>query len=158
LNPQVDCGASLDPVVRHARAEDAEAIATLCEQLGYPTPPATIRERLADLAVHADHGVLVGECAGQVQGWLHISITRALEYGSCAEILGLVVDAQSRSSGVGKALVEEAERWVKARGVSELRVRSRDTRERAHRFYLREGFAFWKRQVVFRKAVDSGSE
>jgi GNAT superfamily N-acetyltransferase len=139
--------------VRTAGAADSAGIAALCEQLGYPTTAKAIAVRLEGLLGSADHRVLVGLIDGRVLGWLHAAVTRALEYEPCAEILGLVVDAPARGSGVGAALVAAAEVWARGRGVQEMRVRSRDTRERAHRFYLRAGYAVWKRQVVFRKQV-----
>ena len=70
------------------------------------------------------------------------------------EILGLVVDESARSRGVGARLVAAAELWATGLGLPEMRVRSRDTRERAHRFYLNAGYEIWKRQVVFRKRID----
>ena len=139
--------------VRPADAADSDAIAALCEQLGYPTAGVAIAARLEDLSGSADHRVLVGLHDGKVAGWLHVAVTRALEYEPCAEILGLVVDAAVRGAGIGAALVAQAEAWARARGLREMRVRSRETRERAHRFYQRAGYETWKRQVAFRKAL-----
>lgn len=139
--------------VRRADAADSARIASLCEELGYPTAESAIATRLESLLRSADHLVLVGLRDGQVSGWLHAAVTRALEYEPCAEILGLVVDASARGCGIGAALVAEAEAWAREQGLREMRVRSRETRERAHRFYLRAGYEVWKRQVVFRKAL-----
>jgi GNAT superfamily N-acetyltransferase len=139
--------------VREARDADASAIAQLCAQLGYPTTADAIGRRLAALADPREHVVLVGLRDAVVIGWLHAAITRALEYEPCAEILGLVVDDAARGLGVGAQLVAQAEVWARGCGVPEMRVRSRETRERAHRFYLRCGYEIWKRQVVFRKRL-----
>lgn len=138
--------------VRTAVATDAEAIAALCVQLGYPTAGSDIARRLAGLGAN-EHRVFVGLQDDRVVGWLHVAVTRALEYEPCAEILGLVVDAPARSLGLGNALVAAAEVWARGAGVGEIRVRSRDTRERAHEFYRRCGYEEWKRQVVFRKRI-----
>lgn len=143
--------------VRHATHTDATSIATLCSQLGYPTEASAIERRLARLLDHPEHGVWVAVRDGQTLGWLHASVTRALEYEPCAEILGLVVDEAARSGGVGAALVVAAEHWASALGLPEMRVRSRDSRERAHAFYRRCGYAEWKRQLVFRKTLPQGS-
>jgi GNAT superfamily N-acetyltransferase len=139
--------------VRRACATDSPQIAALCAELGYPTAGPAIARRLESLAGAVDHLVLVGLVDEVVVGWLHVAVTRALEYEPCAEILGLVVDAPARSSGVGGALVRDAEAWARGLGLGEMRVRSRETRERAHQFYLRAGYEVWKRQVVFRKAL-----
>jgi GNAT superfamily N-acetyltransferase len=139
--------------IRAARMEDAEALAGLCAQLGPEASADAMRARVVALDGNPEHAVRVAVLDGRVQGWIHVAMTRALEYEPCAEILGLVVDAQARSRGLGAALVGTAEAWARARGVPELRVRSRDTRAEAHRFYQREGFALWKRQLVFRKGL-----
>ena len=139
--------------LRRARASDSPSIARLCAELGYPTAGEAIAARLQHLDGAGDHLVVVGLLDDEVVGWLHAAVTRALEYEPCAEILGLVVDAAARSRGVGAALVAEAEAWARGLGLREMRVRSRDTRERAHRFYQRAGYAVWKRQVVFRKSL-----
>ena len=140
--------------VRRVSAADSASIAALCEQRGYATSATAIEARLASLLDSAEHLVLVGLRDGEVKGWLHAAVTRALEYEPCAEILGLVVDAAARGGGIGAALVQEAEAWAGGLGLREMRVRSRDTRERAHRFYQRAGYEVWKRQVVFRKALE----
>lgn len=140
--------------VRRAGPMDSAEIARLCEQLGYATAGASIAARLAGLQGSTEHLVLVGVRGDAVAGWLHAAVTRALEYEPCGEILGLVVDETARSIGVGAALVREAEAWAQGMGLGEMRVRSRETRERAHRFYLRAGYEVWKRQVVFRKTLD----
>jgi GNAT superfamily N-acetyltransferase len=139
--------------VRAARVEDAEALARLCAQLGPEATPAEMRARFEALQGNAEHAVRVAVLDGEVRGWIHVAMTRALEYEPCAEILGLVVDAEARSHGLGATLVAAAETWARQQGVPELRVRSRDTRTDAHRFYRREGFPLWKRQLVFRKSL-----
>ena len=43
--------------------------------------------------------------------------------------------------------------WARAQGFASMRVRSNVIRERAHRFYEREGYARIKAQAVFRKPL-----
>ena len=69
---------------------------------------------------------------------------RLMEMLYCGRILvidDLVTDVDARSRGYGGALIawlsEEAER----RGCTQLHLDSRVHRERAHRFYIREGFS-----------------
>jgi len=61
-----------------------------------------------------------------------------------------VLDA-ARSLGVGARLLAAAEAWSRDAGFARMRVRSNVVRERAHRFYVREGYVERKRQVVFEK-------
>jgi GNAT superfamily N-acetyltransferase len=52
-------------------------------------------------------------------------------------------------------LVTRAEQWALSRGVKEMLVRSRISREDAHRFYLREGYERTKTSAVFGKHLAS---
>jgi GNAT superfamily N-acetyltransferase len=98
--------------------------------------------------------VLVAESGeGRVVGWLHVAARTQLTEDASAEILGLVVDESARGNGIGAALVRAAEEWARAQGCVRIRVRSRDTRERAHRFYEREGYARNKVQLVLHKPL-----
>jgi hypothetical protein len=56
---------------RRPPADDAAALAALAEQLGYPTTPAQVAQRLAELDASAEHAVWVAEGAGgRVAGWV----------------------------------------------------------------------------------------
>jgi GNAT superfamily N-acetyltransferase len=141
--------------IRTARAYDATPIAELAGELGYPANRQQIATRLAGVESEPSARVLVAEGAqGAVVGWLHVAVRAQLTEDSCAEILGLVVAEGSRGEGIGAALVRAAEAWARGEGCTRIRVRSRDTRERAHRFYEREGYARNKVQVVLHKTLD----
>ncbi len=140
--------------VRPARSEDARILAELATQLGYAADAAQIGDRLA--RVRADHfgEVMVAvDAQSTVLGWAHVVPRLQLEDAPFAELAGLVVDAGARGRGVGALLLHAAEDWARTHGFAQFRVRSNVLRERAHRFYLREGYAERKRQVVFVKAL-----
>jgi GNAT superfamily N-acetyltransferase len=63
------------------------------------------------------------------------------------------VDEGQRSLGAGAKLLEAAEQWAKARGCQGISVRSNVVRERAHGFYLRNGYEHYKTQKAFRKPL-----
>ena len=142
-------------LIRHVAPNDAEALAALAGQLGYPSTPAEIEARLRLLHAHPDlHAVYVAEDpGGAVAGWLHVFVSAHLESDAFAEVGGLVVDERQRGGGVGEALVRQAEAWARERGLGQPRVRSNVVRERAHRFYERQGFERLKDQVVFQKRL-----
>ncbi|HET9439595.1 MAG TPA: GNAT family N-acetyltransferase [Longimicrobiales bacterium] len=52
-----------------------------------------------------------------------------------------VTDERARSSGYGKQLMDWLKTEAREHGCTELQLISRVTRERAHRFYFREGFS-----------------
>jgi GNAT superfamily N-acetyltransferase len=140
--------------VRLARAGDAVALADLCTQLGYPSTPAELVERLESILGHPDHVVFVAELeTGGVAGFLHAFSGMILETGSRAEILGLVADAAQRGQGIGRSLVTEAERWAQSKGHQMLHVRCNVLRTRAHTFYEGLGFRCSKTQKNFQKAL-----
>jgi len=144
------------PVVRVRRAveEDAAALAGLAVQLGYPCEPREAEERLRALLPPTDHAVFVAETAeGAIAGWLHVSLRRLIELPLRAEVNALIVDEAWRSLGAGKLLLEVAERWAKERGCQNINLRSNVLRERAHGFYLREGYEHYKTQKAFRKKL-----
>ena len=139
--------------IRPARPQDAERLAALSGELGYPMTAAEAVQRLADLGSHGDHALLVAENGGRVAGWIQVSLPRIFETPKSAEIAGLVVDAAERGRGIGRRLVEAAVEWAGAQGCRAVRVRSNVIRERAHAFYVREGFREIKTQKVLERAL-----
>ena len=140
--------------IRDASAADADALAALSTQLGYAADATAMAGRLRDLAGCDDGILLVAESGdGRVCG-----LARALQQhfvvdAPFVELAALVVDDTARSEGVGAALLASVERWARGQGFTSVHVRSNVIRERAHRFYLREGYAEWKRQAVFVKRL-----
>jgi GNAT superfamily N-acetyltransferase len=63
---------------------------------------------------------------------------RSIRFGLRAWVEDLAVDPARRSSGVGKALLDAAKAWGRARGATHLELDSGDARADAHRFYERE--------------------
>jgi GNAT superfamily N-acetyltransferase len=140
--------------IRAAREFDAPRIAELSGQLGYPASPEDILRRMRGLAPAANHALLVAETpAGEVVGWLHVSVNPLVDSDVRAEINGLVVAEGQRSRGAGRLLLEEAERWARGRGCRTVSLRSNVIRERAHRFYERLGYEHYKTQKAFRKTL-----
>jgi GNAT superfamily N-acetyltransferase len=140
--------------IRPARDDDVAALAQLSRQLGYPTDAATMSQRLARVRdAHVGEVFVAVDEQAVVIGWTHVVPRLHLEEVPFAELAGLVVADGARGSGAGAKLLHAAERWAVQQGFELMRVRSNVVRERAHRFYLREGYAERKRQVVFEKPI-----
>lgn len=139
--------------LRPAGPDDAPALARLLGEFGYSEEVAPLRKRLLALLRQAEQTLWLAEEDGEVLGWMNARINHQLESPPHAEITGLVVTAKRRSQGIGAALVAQAERWARERGLDELRVRSRIERTRAHAFYRRQGYAELKTQRCFDKAL-----
>jgi GNAT superfamily N-acetyltransferase len=133
---------------------DAPALAALAGELGYPTDAEAILSRLATLHP-TDAAVIVStDEADRPTGWCHVEMRRTLVEPQSALIVGLVIGDGHRSAGVGAALLNAAERWARARGCRNLVVATRITRERAHRFYTREGFSVNKTSYFLTKPLE----
>jgi GNAT superfamily N-acetyltransferase len=141
--------------VRTARIEDASALAALSGQLGYPVEGGEMADRLARVRAQRVGEVFVGLAEGGagVLGWTHVVPRLQLEEPPFAELAGLVVADSARGLGLGAALLAAAEEWARAAGFAQMRVRSNVVRERAHRFYEREGYCRVKAQAVFHKSI-----
>ena len=139
--------------IRKVDARDAETAAQLCEELGYPVSIEAIKKRIANLERLPDHVVYVGTVSEMVVGWIDVGIVHHLQSEPYGEIGGFVVSNAYRSQGVGQRLLAQAEQWVANRRITQMVVRSRITREPAHRFYLREGYSHTKTSAVFSKKL-----
>jgi GNAT superfamily N-acetyltransferase len=141
--------------IRAARAEDdAAAMVGLNGQLGYPTEEPELRRRLEAALASDRHRVLVAvDADDRPIAWVHVAVELLLEASDVAIIRGLVVDEAHRSSGIGAELLRAAEAWARDQGCRRMTVRSRVARERAHRFYEREGYVLEKTSHVFRKPL-----
>jgi GNAT superfamily N-acetyltransferase len=143
-----------DVIVRRARTTDARQIATLSGELGYPSTPAKVIKRLRTLRPTSQHAVFVAETkVDGVIGWLHISISWLLESEARAEVNGLVVSPSQRRLGAGAQLLAAAEAWSKRQHCQTVNLRSNVIRDRAHEFYLRNGYEHYKTQKAFRKIL-----
>jgi GNAT superfamily N-acetyltransferase len=139
--------------IRPIQRADAAAAAVLCAQLGYSTDVPALLARMEQIAGDADRAVLVASLDDEVVGWIGLSIEYHLQSEPAALIGGLVVSERARGQGIGLRLSRAAEDWARTRGVARLRVRSNAIRERAHAFYLRDGYARVKTSAVFEKTL-----
>ena len=140
--------------IRKASLEDAQRIAALSGQLGYPTRTEAARSRLVDLARDAYHAIFVAESeSGVAIGWVHVFKTERVLCEPFAEIGGLIVDEDHRCKGVGLALLDRSEAWARQTGCSAVVVRSNVIRARAPGFYHGAGYALSKKQNVFQKSL-----
>jgi GNAT superfamily N-acetyltransferase len=141
-------------VTRRARVSDALRLAELADQLGYPTSAAEMTKRLRKLKPASQNALFVTESPGAgVVGWTHVSVTHLVEVGTRAELNGLIVAEGHRSLGAGARLLEAAEDWARKHGCPSMSVRSNVIRERAHKFYERQGYEHYKTQKAFRKPL-----
>jgi GNAT superfamily N-acetyltransferase len=126
--------------IRPATPDDAEIIATLFTDEGYPAGPSDIVERLGRFA--SDHGrVLVAEHDGGVLGVIALHALPRFEHDDhIVRILALVVDAGARERGVGRALMAAAEGFAAEIGAAFTEITAGHHRPEAFRLYESLGY------------------
>ena len=131
-----------DPTVtiRPAQATDAEAIATLFTDEGYPTGPSDIVERMTRFA--SEHSrVVIAEHEDVVLGFIALHALPRFEHDDrILRVLALVVDAGARERGVGHRLMTEAERIAGELGAAFIEVTSGHHRPEARKLYESMGY------------------
>jgi GNAT superfamily N-acetyltransferase len=135
--------------VREPTAGDAEALARLATQLGYPADAASMPERVSRLREDSNARAFVVSNGERVIGMITIHLRNTLNHATpIAQITLLVVDESVRSRGAGRALVDAAEAWAKDRGAKRVAVTTALDRAGAHAFYERLGYAHTGRRYA----------
>jgi ribosomal protein S18 acetylase RimI-like enzyme len=126
--------------IRPASEADAETIAGLFTDEGYPAGPSDIVERLTRFA--SDHSrVLVAEHEGALLGFIAVHAMPRFEHDDrILRVLALVVDAGARERGVGRALMAEAERIGAELHAAFIEITAGHHRPEARRLYESLGY------------------
>jgi ribosomal protein S18 acetylase RimI-like enzyme len=126
--------------IRPAAETDAETIAALFTDEGYPAGPSDIVERLSRFA--SDHSrVLVAEHEESLLGFIALHAMPRFEHDDrILRVLALVVDAGARERGVGRALMAEAERIGTELGAAFIEITAGHHRPEARRLYESLGY------------------
>ncbi|WP_100487308.1 GNAT family N-acetyltransferase [Sporolactobacillus pectinivorans] len=140
-------------IIREAVEKDCKDIASLINQLGYPTTVKQMHERFCKL--NSAYQTFVADYEGHVIGL--IGLCKGLFYeidGSYIKIVALVIDSKYRHEGIGKKLLIAAEEWALAQGIKSVGVNSGNRPERcaAHQFYRNMGFI--DKSIGFIKHLD----
>lgn len=131
----------MQPTIRDARPEDAQAVAGLVGELGYPTNAETMLRRLKLLDSSEADRVLVAEVEGKVVGLASVHVSLAIEFDQpAAKLSAIVVGDEYRGRGIGTGLLVAIETEARSRGCGLLFLTTAEHRTDAHTFYRRIGF------------------
>ena len=120
--------------IRQTHPEDYEAVNALETTL--VDIEADRRAMFEAVLSHPDHSVLVAEVEGAVVGLAHLLVYYDLPHGELSgELLGLIVHEDYRRQGFARALLEEACRIARARGVGEFHINTEQDNAAAQRLY-----------------------
>lgn len=135
--------------IREMTANDAKAVNTLSEQLGYPLSIEQTLQNIKAVLQSQDHTAFVAEHENEIVGWIGASQAIMIEVMPHCEINGLVIDQDHRGMGIGKLLVDKVKQWAKEKNNSKIGLRCNVKRTEAHLFYAHLGFAEIKQQKNF---------
>ena len=126
--------------LRAALPADAERIAALFTDEGYPAGPSDIVDRLGRFG-SAESRVIVADHGGEVLGFIALHAIPRFEHSDrVVRIMALVVDAGVRERGIGRLLMEEAERVGTELGAAFAEVTAGHHRPDALRLYQELGY------------------
>ena len=139
--------------IRPATTGDAEQVAGLLGELGYPSASGFAEDKLGALSASPGDTVLVAEREGQVVGVVHLHAGELFhELGKLGRVMAIIVHPGSRHHGVGRRLMEAVEQAATQAGCNKVEVTSGIYREGAHRFYRSLGYAETSKRFV--KSLD----
>jgi GNAT superfamily N-acetyltransferase len=141
--------------IRKMLGSDAADAASLSAELGYPVSITVMEERLRLFSNMGNHAVFAACIEDRVVGWIDVGIVYHLQSEPYGEIGGLIVSSGYQGCGIGRALVEKAEKWIASQRIVRVLVRSQIGREGAHAFYLRQNFCRTKTSAVFTKSLET---
>jgi GNAT superfamily N-acetyltransferase len=133
--------------IRAATVEDWPAVAGLLVELGRDVSAAAISN--PSFVIHfgghlamRESRTLVAQAQGErVVGFLDMEFRQRLGHPRPqAWVNDLVVTESARGSGVGAALLAEAEEHARRRGCFRMSLETANWRDATHRFYQREGW------------------
>jgi len=126
--------------IRPATEADAETIAALFTDEGYPAGPSDIVERLTRFSSEFSQ-VLVAEHEEALLGFIAVHAMPRFEHDDrILRVLALVVDAGARERGVGRALMAEAERIGAELHAAFIEITAGHHRPEARRLYEALGY------------------
>jgi GNAT superfamily N-acetyltransferase len=127
--------------IRKIKLSDSETITKLLDQLGYSDTNIFIKNKIKDLMDDPNEILVVAEDQGNVLAFISIHfIPQIALVGDFARISYFSVDENYRSNGLGKMLEEYCEKEAKLRNCDRIEVHCHSRREKAHKFYFRQGY------------------
>ncbi len=134
--------ASDDVDLRGAVPADADDVAALLTQLGYPCEAADAAERIATVLHNDRQALILARHRGAVCGLLALDYMYYLPLGTTTcRVTALVVSTAAQGHGLGRLLLRDAERRARIGGAARLEVTSASHRTEAHAFYRACGFS-----------------
>ncbi|WP_058833847.1 GNAT family N-acetyltransferase [Luteimonas abyssi] len=128
--------------LRSASLIDADDVATLLSEMGYPCDVDDAARRIRSIIDNDRQALVVARCGGEVCGLLALDFMYYLPLGTTTcRITALVVRNDAQGRGLGRQLLKEAERRARFGGAARLEITSGSQRTDAHAFYKACGYS-----------------
>jgi GNAT superfamily N-acetyltransferase len=126
--------------IRAATPDDAERLATLLTDEGYPAGPSDLAARIARFSSGGSR-VLVAEAADVVIGFIAFHVLPRFETDErFIRIIALVVDPGERERGIARLLLADVERIAVEEGIGFLEVTAGHHRPEARQLFESLGY------------------
>ncbi|QCO67054.1 GNAT family N-acetyltransferase [Luteimonas yindakuii] len=135
-------GVLSDADLRSASLVDADDVAALLSEMGYPCDVDDAARRISAIIDNDRQALVVARCDGVVCGLLALDFMYYLPLGTTTcRITALVVRNDAQGRGLGRRLLKEAERRARFGGAARLEITSGSQRSDAHAFYKACGYS-----------------
>lgn len=127
--------------LRSAMIADADDVARLLSELGYPCEVDDAVERIDAIAGNDRQALVLARRDGAVCGLIALDFMYYLPLGTITcRVTALVVTPTAQGLGIGRQLLKEAERRARGGGASRIELTSGSQRTEAHAFYRACGY------------------
>ena len=127
--------------LRSAMIADADDVARLLTELGYPCEIDEAAERIDAIAANDRQALVLARRDGAVCGLVALDFMYYLPLGTITcRVTALVVTPTAQGLGIGRQLLKEAERRARTGGASRIELTSGSQRTEAHAFYRACGY------------------
>ncbi|KAB8037557.1 GNAT family N-acetyltransferase [Silvanigrella paludirubra] len=147
---------NLDYEINFLEKKDLFLITSLCKQLGFEGSLQDLENRFHDLSCFSNHQVRVAKQKSNenIIGFIHFFEAPYLLTCKTLEIGGLVVENKFRRFGIGKILMQEAEKWAMLKGCKSVLLATQIMRTDAQAFYEQIGYQKEFQTFFLRKYFD----
>ena len=140
--------------IRECIIEDHKGIYELNKtEMGYDYPIEKTREKIEKLLKSNIDRIFVAVADNKVVGYIHLNDYDTIYAPHMKNVMGIAVAGEYKRQGIGKKLMERAEKWAKETGAEAIRLVSGEKRKEAHEFYRKCGFDEGRRQLNFKKKI-----